>query len=182
MRSFIFKALLIATSLSGVGVSAQAPSDRRAVEGVALFKSFCVQRNGARDGAVAVLGAGNALANRLPSATTDKLLGQTDTVGWAIRSPSGAQLMLGYGKSGHCEVRLVEADEGAVVAQFEQLTGSLPNNDVTALKPETRNEDGARRTFLGFRFGKSPALVTLALTTSDKRVGDQQHFLTFDLS
>ena len=154
-----------------------ANADPRAAEATQLFSAFCVQTNGSRDRALAVLGNGNALANRLSSETTDKLLGQEGTVGWAISSPSGAGLMLGYSGQAHCEIRVQEADEASLAVQFENLQHGFSTALEDIQKPESKNEQGTVRTFRAFKNGKA----VIALSTNAKRVGDQQHLITFDV-
>jgi hypothetical protein len=157
-------------------------TDQRATEAVQLFSSFCAQANGSRDRAIAVLGEGNALATKLPSDMTDQLLGKTGTVGWAIRSPSGAGLLLGYSGNGHCEIRVQEAEELVIVAEFEKLQQSLATDAADIQAAESKNERDTVRTFRAFKRHSASGKDIIALSTDTKRVGDQQHLITFDLS
>ena len=154
--------------------------DPRAREALQLFYSFCMNEAGDQTRALAVLGDGNAMAKRLTPETMNAIQGQVGGVGWAIRSPSNAQLLLDYNPTGFCEVRIAEADEASVVMQFH-LTKNLIAVDsrgkLTA--PEKRSENGATLTFQTFAYDLHGRKALIALTTSDKRVGEQQHLITF---
>jgi hypothetical protein len=186
-RSQFFTVALLSVSLIAVPAmakSAPAPvaDDPRATDAFQLFRSFCFDTSGNRDKALAVLGAGNAMVNRLPNELMQSIQKQAGGVGWAIRSPANAQLLLAYNARGMCEVRIAEADELSVVGQFSSLANLIvPSNNPrgTLSKPEKRVEDGATRTFRTFSFVRDGRKVLVALSTSDKRVGEQQHLITF---
>lgn len=176
-------ALFTAGAALGAQVTpAPLASDIRAEQAFQFFSSFCVTSNGNRDRAVATLGDGNALANRLPTQTTDALLGGTGTIGWAVRSPSNALLMLAYSGESHCEVRVQAADETTLITQFDALATAFSASPSDAAKPQAKSENGVVRTFRAFRFKVGLSMATVAMTTSAKPVGEMQHFITFDLT
>jgi hypothetical protein len=168
---------LLLMALSAAPVNA----DARASDAIQLYASFCVKSDGTRDRALAVLGNGNALANRLPVELTDKLLLAEGSVGWAIRSPNDAQILLAYSGSSHCEVRVSEAGEAGMVADFEKMQADFGSAVVEIEKPKLRKDRDAVNTFRGFKLRTSSTVNMVAMTTSNKKVGEQQHLLTFDV-
>jgi hypothetical protein len=173
-------AVALAAALIALPAEAMAEADMRANDAFQLFQAFCVDDNGSRDRALAVLGNGNQLANRLPDGLVARLQGNSGGVAWAIRSPNNAQLLLGYTASGVCEVRIAEAEEASVVHGYQGLTSSLDSagkGEQTA--PQTRLENDARLTFRSYKFDRSGKHALVAMTTSDKKVGEQQHLITF---
>ncbi|MEO8723179.1 MAG: hypothetical protein ABI395_06590 [Sphingobium sp.] len=179
----VWKHIAFAFAISAWAVlpnAARAQADARAKDAFDFFKTFCVDTDGARDRAIAVIGDGNAMANKLPDSLVAQLQGQPGGIAWAVRSPSDAQLLLGYTASGICEIRIAEAEEPAVVARFADLIasfGSAVHGQSTP--PQLRSEDGAARTFRTYEFDRSGKHALIALTTSDKKVGAQQHLITF---
>jgi hypothetical protein len=173
-------AIMLAANLATPVLAGQ--NDPRAKDAIDLFKSFCVSTQGVHDRAVAAIGSGNALANPLPANAAEALLHQPGAVAWAIRSPADAKLMLGYGGEGHCEIRINEADEASVLAQYEQLAASYPDSSSSDIfEPKVRNELGVKRTFRGFGIRNGTFLAAVGLTTSDKAGGEQQHLITYDV-
>jgi hypothetical protein len=160
--------------------NAHAQADMRANDAFDFFKAFCVDTDGTRDRALAVIGDGNALAQRLPDTLVSQLQGQPGGVAWAVRSPSNAQLLLGYTSLGMCEIRIAEADEKSVITKFDELTSSFESSGKGQYsKPEAQSQGGANVTFRTYRFERSGRHALIALSSADKRVGEQQHLITF---
>ncbi|GAA0862886.1 hypothetical protein GCM10009115_11330 [Sphingopyxis soli] len=175
----VFVCVGLATSFTAIASEAMA-SDARANESVALFKSFCVATAGDKARALSVLGEGNALARRLPEAVTTAMFGKSGGVAWALSSPSQAQLLLAYNPMGICEVRIAEADEAAMIEQFHALTTSLSTRSSSnSGQPEKRRQGNANLTYETFNYEVGGQKALLAITTSDQRVGEQQHVITF---
>lgn len=163
-------------------VTAQTP-DPRATDAVAFFASFCVSTGGSRDRALAVLGDGNALVNRLPDDVVQQAQGGREgEVGWMVRSPRDAQFMLEYNTLGLCGVRLKEADEDAVINAFESVMKRIvagTGAELAASKPEKKVISGIDTTYRTYTFPFGGQNAHLALTTAKKPVGSVQHFMTF---
>jgi hypothetical protein len=169
---------LAAALLAATG--AQAQTDARAKDAFDFFKAFCVDTDGASTRAVAVIGDGNAMANKLPDAVVAQLQGQPGGLAWAVRSPANAQLLLGYAPVGICEIRIAEADESSVVTNFTALTSSLQTSAKGELsKPETRTQGDAHITYRTYRFDRAGKRALISLSSADKKVGAQQHLITF---
>ena len=178
-RPLLGFALAAVAACSAVG-QAYAQEDSRAKDAFDFFKAFCVDTDGSSDRALAVIGNGNALANKLPDELVSRLQGQAGGIAWAVRSPSNAQLLLGYNPIGICEIRIAEADENAVVARFKGMAGALGAEEKnTYSNPEVRTQDGATITYRTFRFERQGKQALIALSSSDRRVAEQQHLITF---
>ena len=163
-----------------VATGAHAQSDARATDAFDFFKVFCIDTDGSSARALSVIGTGNAMANRLPDSAVAQLQGQAGGVAWAVRSPSNAQLLLGYVPVGICEIRIAEADEGSVLASFADLTSSLQASAKGELsKPEVRSQDKAHITYQTYRFDRAGKHALISLSSSDKKIGAQQHLITF---
>ena len=84
----------VVLTVAATQVAAQ-QADPRANDGVQVFSTFCVKTLGNRDRALAALGDGNAMAKRLSDDLVKKAqLGREGGVGWTIRSPRDAILVL----------------------------------------------------------------------------------------
>ena len=178
-RTLLGSCVSVAASLF-VATGAHAQTDARAKDAFDFFKAFCVDTDGASNRALAVIGNGNAMASKLPDALVTQLQRQPGGIAWAVRSPSNAQLLLGYVPLGICEVRIAEADESSVVASFGDLTSSLQASAKGELsKPETSSQDEAHITYRTYRFDRSGRHALIALSSSDKKIGAQQHLITF---
>ena len=173
---------LISFAIAAPSVQAQSP-DLRAEDGVKFFATFCVSSGGTRDRALAVLGDGNALARRLPNDIVRQAQGgQAGGVGWMVRSPNDAELMLDYEARGICGLRIREADETSVRETFEAVMTQVANSagaELVSEKPEVRQSDDARITYTAYSFPMGGRIAHLALSTADRPVGAQQHFMTF---
>ncbi|WP_156029097.1 hypothetical protein [Sphingobium sp. DC-2] len=178
-RSLLGSCVSVAAALF-VATETHAQTDARAKDAFDFFKAFCVDTDGASARALSVIGNGNAMANKLPDAVVAQLQGQPGGVAWAVRSPSNAQLLLGYVPAGICEIRIAEADESSVVASFGDLTSSLQASAKGELsKPETRSQDEAHITYRTYRFDRAGKHALISLSSSDKKVGAQQHLIIF---
>jgi hypothetical protein len=178
-RSLVGSSLLVAAAFSAT-TGARAQTDARAKDAFDFFKAFCVDTNGAKDRALAVIGNGNAMANKLPDEMVTRLQGQAGGVAWAVRSPSNAQLLLGYVPMGICEIRIVDADESSILSNFTALTSSLQASAKGELsQPKTRTQDDAHITYQTYRFDRAGKHALIALSSSDKKIGAQQHLITF---
>jgi hypothetical protein len=180
----IFALAAISLSLTSYPVFAKGSVvDQRAVEAFQLFDSFCVQALGSKDRALSVLANGNAFANRLPDAMVTSLQdGKQGGVGWAIRSPSGAVLMLDYTATNVCGIRIAEASEPAVSSQFEKLSANAAQrfgSQIVRKAPTVTKEKKAKRTFYYASFVLGTSKYVMALSTHDKKIGETQHFITF---
>ncbi|QHL90311.1 hypothetical protein GVO57_05010 [Sphingomonas changnyeongensis] len=157
---------------------ASAESDARAVEAMRLFKAFCVVTEGSSAKANLVLGVTNPIAAKLPDAVVTGIYGVPGGLGWAIRSPSDGIFLLGYNPAGICEVRIAEAAEGSVVAAYEALVGELAGNAEPTVG-QSRKQGDATLTFRSAQLKSSGRTSAIALTSSDRRIGEHQHLITF---
>lgn len=182
-RCLVSFALALVLPYSIASAEEVASHDLRADDAVQLFDAFCVQTLGSRDKALAVLANGNQMANRLPDELVKKAQGGQDGgVGWAIRSPRDAVLVLDYESRGICGVRIVDADEASVKSAFSAFaksTASAAGAELSSQSPTVRDEGGARLTYQTYSYQITGRNALLALTTADKRSGAQQHFMTF---
>nr|WP_144033738.1 hypothetical protein [Sphingomonas laterariae] len=173
---------LISTIIAVPSAQAQSP-DPRATDSVQFFATFCVGSAGTRDRALTVLGNGNELARRLPDDVVRQAQGGLDGgVGWTVRSPNNAELMLDYTASGICGLRIREADETSVRDAFEAVMKGVAKGagaELTSEKPEVRQVDGARTIYKAYSFPMGVRTAHFGLTTADRPVGAQQHFMTF---
>ena len=173
---------LISFAIAVPSAQAQGP-DPRAADGVQFFAAFCVASAGTRDRALTVLGNGNELARRLPDEVVQQAQGGSEGgVGWMVRSPNNAELMLDYTASGICGLRIREADETSVRDAFEAVMKGVAKGagaELASEVPEVRQVDGARTTYKAYSFPIGARTAHLALTTADRPVGAQQHFMTF---
>lgn len=172
------------TSAAVLVPSAQAQTpDPRAADALQFFAAFCVSTEGTRDRALAVIGDGNALAKRLPDDVVRQAQGGREGgVGWAVRSPNNAELMLDYEARGICGLRIREADEKSVRDGFEAAAAALAEGAGAELISEpakVKEVQGARTTYRAYSFALVGRTAHLALTTADRPVGEQQHFMTF---
>lgn len=158
-------------------------NDARARDGLELFAAFCVSTNGTKDHALAVLGNGNALANRLPNELVQKMQGgRAGGLAWAIRSPHQAELLLEYEPRGICGVRIADSDELSVQQAFEAAARTAAARVGTEVRSEpalVKYVDGVRTTYQAFAYSDGGRTAHLAVTTAERRLGMQQHFMTF---
>lgn len=175
-------AIVVASTLSTSPCHAQA-GDPRAQDAVAIFMSFCVATLGSRDKALERLGAGNQLAVRLSDEKVKALQsGRAGGVAWAVSSPKGAQLLLEYEARGICGVRVAEAEERSMQSGLDLALRKMAQQlgaKLVESSPGVRTQQGVRRTFAHFVIESGAGKGLIALTTSDRRVGEQQHFMTF---
>jgi hypothetical protein len=169
-----------------VASAAQAQSpDPRAKEAVQLFGAFCVATGGTPDRALAVLGEGNLMATRLPDNVVRSAQGgQEGGLGWAVRSPNDGALMLDYTAAGVCGVRISEAEETSVREAFNEFVAAVAagsNAAVTSAPPEDRMVGNVRTTYAARSLLINGQTAHLALTTAERPVGENQHFMTFRL-
>lgn len=161
---------------------AQSP-DPRAAEAMQLFGAFCISTAGTPDRALAVLGNGNALATRLPdNIVRNAQGGQEGGVGWAVRSPSDAELMLDYNPQGICGLRIRQADEASVRDAFKALVDGVASgtgSELTSEPSEIRTVNGVQTTYTAYSLPLGGRTAHLALTTTEQPIGEQQHFMTF---
>jgi hypothetical protein len=176
------KLAMIAFAFAAPASQAQT-SDPRAGDGVQFFAAFCVSTEGTRDRALSVLGNGNAMARRLPDGVVRQAQGGREGgVGWIVRSPNNAELMLDYEARGICGLRIREADEASVNEAFEGLVKGVAKAagvELTTRPPEARVVDGARTTYKAYSVTMGARTAALILTSADRTVGGQQHFMTF---
>jgi hypothetical protein len=157
--------------------------DPRAADAAQFFGAFCVSTAGTPDRALAVLANGNPLAARLPTDVVRQAQGGREGgIGWVVRSPSDAELMLDYDARGICGLRLREADETSVHDAFEAVikgAASGAGAEITSKPAEVRQVDDVRTTYRAYSFPLGGRIAHLALTTAERPVGAQQHFMTF---
>ena len=186
MNVFRLLAGLMSGVIVGTPAYGQAP-DPRAGDAVELFRAFCLSTGGTPDRALAILGEGNALAKRLPDDIVRQAQGNREGgIGWAVRSPNDAEIMLDYDNRGICGVRIREADEASVQAAFAAIARDLAMKtseddagEFSSRNPEVRDVDGVRITYTAHSFPLGNRQAILALTTAEETVGEQQHFMTF---
>lgn len=173
--------VLISVAIMLGSRAAYAQADMRAGDAMQLFSSFCIQTDGDRSRALAVLGEGNALAKKLPDALVTTLqAGRVGGVAWAIASPNSAQLLLEYTSDGICGVRIADADEKSVQDAFAtMIEQNSVGQKVTTSEPVITKEAGAQRTYHTYNFAVGGKKTLFAISTMDHRVGPQQHLLTF---
>lgn len=173
---------LVTLGLFAAPVRAQA-ADARASDAVQFFKAFCVGPTGMRERALAVLGNGNPMANRLSDEAVRAYQGgRAGGVGWAVRSPRDAKLMLDFEERGICGVRILEADEKSVREAFDQMVrgaASAEGVEPTPKPSETETVSGVQTTFIAYELPIGGRTAVVALTTAERPVGEQQHFMTF---
>jgi hypothetical protein len=157
--------------------------DARAADATQLFFAFCISPAGNRDHALAVLGQGNQLARRLPDDIVKGAQGGRDGgVGWAVRSPNNAELMLDFEARGICGLRVREADESAMRDAFETVVKDVATRAGVQPKleaSEIRKVSGVVTTYRAYSFDFGGSTTRLALTSAPRQVADQQHFMTF---
>ena len=174
------------TLIGASPLQAQAP-DPRAADAVQFFTSFCLATGGSRDRAIAVLEDGNELATRLPYDVVKKAQAdQEGGIGWAVRSPHDAVIMLDYDRQGICAVRIAEADESSVQDVVDALVRGVARGvsrdgagELSSQPPQIRENDGIRTTYTSHSFPVGDRTAHIALTTAPEAVGAQQHLITF---
>lgn len=173
---------LISFAITVPSVQAQNP-DLHAADGVKFFSAFCVASGGTRDRALTVIGNGNELARRLPDDVVRQAQGGREGgVGWTVRSPNSAELLLDYDSRGVCGLRIREADEASVREKFEAMVKGVANSagaELASESPLVRQVDGIRTTYNAYSIPIGGRTAHLALTTAERPVGGQQHFMTF---
>ncbi len=170
--------------MSGSRLEAQG-ADPRVQDAIMFYTTYCVLPKGSRNAALQSLGAGNALATRLPDAAVAKLQGgRPNGVAWAVRSPHNAQLLLEFDARGICAVRIADADEASVQRAFKAITAGIAQEAGAQLlegPTDTRTQNGARLTSKDYVIQQGGRKMHFGLTTANRRVGDQQHLMTFAL-
>lgn len=152
-----------------------------------MFSSFCLQTFGARDRALAAIGNGNAISERIPDDVLRRSQdGRAGGVGWAIRTPHGAKVRLEYDPLGICAVQVAEADEQGLAGLFAAaLDGAgAPRGGELVRRPDrSSTQSDAHLTTRGWtvRFPSTGA-YDLAITTADRPVGQLQHLMTLSRS
>jgi len=168
--------------IANPSAQAQAP-DPRAADAVQFFGAFCVSTAGTPTRALAVLADGNALATRLPADVVRQAQGNREGgIGWAVRSPRDAEFMLDYDARGICGLRLREADELSVRHAFEAVIKGAAKGAGAELTSEPASEEqvnGTRTTYKAYSFPLGGRTAYLAVTTAERPIGAQQHFMTF---
>ena len=173
--------------LSGHELHAQSP-DQKAQEAWAVFNSFCLQTLGARDKAVAAIGNGNTISERVPDDVLRRSQdGRTGGVGWAIRTPHGARLRLEYDPLGICAVKVAEADEQTMAGLFAAAIegAGSPRGGELIRRPDRSSvqSSGVHLTTRGWTVRlPSRDAYDLAITTADRSVGQLQHLMTLSRS
>jgi hypothetical protein len=90
--------------------------------------------------------------------------------------------MLDYDTRGTCGVRLKEAEEGAVRDAFEAVMIGVARGagaELVSEPAQVRQVNGIRTTYKTYSFPLDGRTALLALTTAERPVGAQQHFMTF---
>lgn len=170
------------TMIGSFSVQAQTP-DPRATDAAQFFGAFCVSTGGTSARALAVLANGNALATRLPADFVQQAQGGREGgVGWMIRSPKNAELMLDYDTRGVCSLRLKEGDEQSVRDAFEALikgAASSVGAELISQEAEEGETNNVRTTYRAHSLTLSGRTAHIALTTAEQPIGFQQHYMTF---
>jgi hypothetical protein len=168
-------------SIAGLPAQAQTP-DPRAAEAVQFFGVFCISTAGTSSRALAVLD-GNPLATRLPADAVRQAQGNREGgIGWVVRSPTDAEFMLDYDARGICGLRLREADERSVRDAFEAVISGAASGagaELTSKPSHSGKARGTRTTYRAYSFPLGGRIAHLALTTAERPVGPQQHYMTF---
>jgi hypothetical protein len=172
-------------SIASPSAQARAP-DPRAADAIQFFTTFCFATDVTPTRALAVLGDGNALATRLPADVVRQAQGNREGgIGWAVRSPHDAEFMLDYDARGICGLRLKEADELSVRDAFEAFVKGIKRAvsgagaELTSEPALEKQVNGTRTTYKGYSFPVGGRTAYLALTTAERPIGAQQHFMTF---
>lgn len=178
------KLLIGLVSFVAVAPSAQAQNaDPRVREGIEFFATFCVATGGQPDRALSVIGQGNELARRLPDDMVKHLQGGREGgLGWTIRSPNDAELLLTYDADGICGVSIGEADAAAVRATFEAMATGVAKGrgtELTSRKPIEQNSDRIPTTYFEYSIPLGTRNAHLSLTSAQQPVSGKQHHMTF---
>ncbi len=166
--------------------------DARAKDAIDFFTAGCVATDGSKDliaqkfgKLIEKYGNDNRMLKALPSSTVQEMQdGRPGGIGYAITSPHGAQLIVGYEARGICGVHVKEAEETSVQRQFEALVQILARRLAGEIVPQpgsTKDLNGYKTTFKGWIIKlSSDKKITLAVTTTDRPGRPLQHLMTFN--
>lgn len=184
-KVLITAGLAFISTVHSPSVASAEPSvaDPRITETLQLFSSFCIRTGGLRDRAIAILGNGNAIATRLPDdVVRSAQRGLSGGVGWAIRTPRDAVLMLDYNNIGICSVRVLEAEPMAMISAFRTLIMGMSRAAHSEPKVEGESQnviDGIKTEYFAYSLPAGENRMQVALTSAEKPLNGQQHLLTF---